>query len=85
MRSASLAPMDTVEAPVSTMNCAAWPLMLPWPKKWPPWSAGSTIRPLLALPRPPTLAGESPRRSVSRLPPTSTTAESLLVDTTLTP
>ena len=34
--------------------------MLPSPMKWPPPSAGNTIRPLLALPRPPTAlrAGE---------------------------
>jgi hypothetical protein len=76
MRSASATLSATVEAPVSTRNCTGRPLMLPEPMKWPPPSAGSEIRPLLACPRSPRLAGDSPRRRATRLPPTSTTAES---------
>jgi hypothetical protein len=36
--------MATVVAPVSTTNCMIWPLMLPWPLKWPPLSAVSVMR-----------------------------------------
>src|SRR5664279_2453372 len=75
MRSASSWLSETLVAPVSTMKRTLLPLIVPLPRKWPPLSAVRTMRrPPPSLMRPPRLTWPSPRRSVTRLPLTSTTA-----------
>src|SRR6218665_2866491 len=89
IRSASVRPTATVEAPVSIMNCITCPLMVPLFTKWPRLSAISVMRLPLPLP-PPTLTpaptptprprpAAPPAPGVRRPPRISTVASSLVV------